>query len=42
MNSVMQEFTMYNGETYSGVQAEGSGYRLKAFRLKAGVPNTSV
>jgi len=26
MHSVMQEFTMYNGESYSGVQAEGYGF----------------
>jgi hypothetical protein len=30
----MQEFSMYNGETYSGVQAEGYGfYPLKSFSL---------
>jgi hypothetical protein len=26
----------YRHDNYSGVQAEGSGHRLKAFRLKAG------
>ena len=32
MNSVMQEFTMYNGETYSGVQAEGYGFYYFGFK----------